>query len=58
MKKDGMSGAMLPKSHWEKSPGQLEAGNMKYTQGMDNASELKKNNDALVSYAKKNKMKY
>lgn len=59
MKKDGMAGAMLPKDHWEKSPGQLEAGRMKYTpNNMDNPEELKKSNDALVSYAKKHKAKW
>lgn len=58
MKSEGMKSPMLPKAHWEKSVKQLEAGKMKYTEGMDNGEKLKQSNDAQVSYAKKHKMKY
>lgn len=49
----------LGQSHWEKSHDQLNVSNLKYTEGeMSNPEHLKKSNDALASYVKKNKMKY
>jgi len=45
--------------HWEKKPGQLDCCDLKYTSGeMDNPEHLKRSNDELASYVKKNKMKY
>lgn len=63
MKKEGKgkAGLMSPmgNSHWEEKPGQLEVSNLKYTNSeMGNPEALKKSNDALASYAKKNKMNH
>ncbi len=58
MAKEGLK-MPLGQSHWEKSHDQLNVANLKYTDGeMNNPENLKKSNDALASYVKKNKMKY
>ena len=45
--------------HWEKKPGDLGCSDLRYTDGeMSNPEHLMKSNEALASYAKKNKMKY
>ncbi len=45
--------------HWEKKLDCLEACDLKYTNGeMNNPENLKKSNDALASYVRKNKMDY
>ena len=45
--------------HWAKNHEMVGQADGKYTQGeMSNPEHLKKNADALASYAKKNKMKY
>jgi len=61
MKNGGKEGLKMPlgNQHWEMKPGQLEVSNLKYTDGeMSNPEHLKKANDGLASYAKKNKMVY
>ena len=57
-KEKGMRSAHMPNDHWQKSEGQLESGREKYASEFGNPEDLKKSNDALVSYAKKHKMKY
>lgn len=53
-------GGKMPNDHWEKSPGDLNAGDNKYASRstMENPQDLKKSNDALVGYVKSHKMKY
>lgn len=58
MKEKGMRGAVPPKREFEKNVSQLEAGREKYASEFGNPEDLQRSNDALVSYAKKNKMKY
>lgn len=51
--------AQFKEGHSEKKYSQLGVSNLKYTQGeFSNPSELERSNNALASYAKKNKMKY
>ena len=56
--KSGMRSPTMPKEHFEKKGGDLKAGNLKYATEFGNPEDLKKSNDGLVDYAKKNKMKY
>ena len=58
MKAKSMKSATLPKDHWERSETNLESGREKYATEFGNPEDLKKSNDALVSYAKKHRMKY
>lgn len=47
------------KGHWEKTEGDLNTSDLKYTAGeMSNPEHLMKSNEMLSSYAKKNKMQY
>jgi hypothetical protein len=56
-KKNAM--AQFKEGHSEKKMSQLGVADGKYTQGeFSNPEELEKSNNALASYAKKNKMKY
>ncbi len=51
--------AQFNENHHEKKMGSLNVADGKYTSGeMSNPEHLKASNDALASYAKKNKMKY
>jgi hypothetical protein len=51
--------AQFNEGHWKKNEGDLGTSNLKYTQGeMANPEHLKKSNDALASYVKKNKMSH
>ena len=50
-----MRSAELPKEHYEKDVGCLEAGHLKYAGEFDNPEIMKRKNDALVSYVKKNR---
>lgn len=51
--------AMLPSTHWEKKPGQIECCNLKYSNSeMGAPEELKRAADGLASYVKKNKEKH
>jgi hypothetical protein len=57
-KKESMKGSS-PKSHFEKEQGKLgHPSGLKYASEMGNPKDLDKNNEALASYVKKNKMKY
>lgn len=56
--KGGMRSATMPKEHFERKEGQLNVCKEKYASEFGNPSDLKKSNDALASYARKNKMKY
>jgi hypothetical protein len=56
-KKNAM--AQFNEGHHEKKYSQLGVADGKYTSGeMDNPEHLERSNNALASYAKKNKMKY
>ncbi len=47
------------KGHWTKGEGELNVSDLKYTSGeMSNPEHLKKSNDGLASYVKKNRMSY
>ena len=51
--------AQFNENHHEKKYECLKSADGKYTEGeMSNPEKLKASNDALASYAKKNKMKY
>jgi len=51
--------AQFKEGHSEKKYSQLGCADGKYTEGeMSNPEHLEKSNNALASYAKKNKMKY
>jgi len=50
-----MSGATLPKDHWEKSVDDLNCADLKYGSDFGNPDELKSNAESLASYVKKNK---
>lgn len=54
----GMRSATMPKEHFEKHIGENDAGHEKYASEFGAAEEYKRSNDALVSYARKNRMKY
>lgn len=53
-------GTPMPEKHMEKKMGQLDSSNLKYASEstMGNPEDLKRSNDALSSYVKKNKAKY
>ena len=45
--------------HWEKKPGEPGTSDLKYTDGeMNKPENLKRSEQSLASYVKKNKMKY
>jgi hypothetical protein len=54
----GMRSPTMPKEHFERHPGDLDANNLKYASEFGNPEDLKRSNDALVKYVEKNKMKY
>jgi len=56
----GKGGGMpaFKQGHWEKAEGAVKTANGKYATEMGNPEELKKNADALASYAKAKKAKY
>lgn len=56
--KGGMRSATMPKEHFEHHEKNLESGHEKYASEFGNPKDLQRSNDALVSYAKKHKMKY
>jgi len=60
MKKDHKGDrGMMPKEHWEKSEGELNAtSNLKYAGEFSNPSDLEKSTKDLAAYVRKNKMKY
>jgi len=50
---------MMPKEHWEKGEGELNAtSNLKYAGEFSNPADLEKSKKDLASYVRKNKMKY
>lgn len=56
--KSGMRSPTMPKDHWEKKNPNLGVCKEKYASEFGNPEDLQRSNDALASYAKKNKMKY
>lgn len=57
--KGGMRSPTLPKEHFERSEGQLNAtSNMKYAGEFSNPQDLEKSTKDLASFVRKNKMKY
>ena len=57
--KGGMRSAKMPGKESEKSEGKLgHTCNEKYATEFGNPKDLDRNNEALASYARKNKMKY
>jgi len=56
--KGGMRSATMPKEHFERKEGDLETCREKYATEFGNPADLKRSNDALASYVRKNKMKY
>ncbi len=59
MEKEGMRGAKMPMSHFERNEGQLgPGGGSKYSSEFGNPKSLDKMNEGLCNYVKKNKMKY
>ena len=57
--KGGMRSAKMPSDHHETNQGKLgHTSNEKYASEFGNPKDLDRNNEALASYARKNKMKY
>ena len=55
----GIGFASTKKDHWEKKEDCIDVSDMKYAQSdVNNEPEIKRNADALASFAKKNRMKY
>ena len=57
--KGGMRSPQMPKEHFEKSEGELNAtSNMKYAGEFSNPADLEKSTKDLASYVRNNRMKY
>jgi len=56
--KSGMRSPTMPKDHFERKESNLGVCKEKYASEFGNPEDLKRSNDALASYVKKNKTKY